>query len=271
MAFNPSRTQALSCLTAQYLRDNYLLGMRFVDESNNPYPDTFYDHKLNNAISQFEMHTTLTLLAREITAELHDYHSRDYNNFALIQLFHYPILSASPNYYTPQVTFVIGQTPVTTFPTDWVRCEHTRGQIHLLPSTGTISQVLLTMSGQYLPTLYGASGYVPQLFSVKYWAGFDPTKVPCVFIDCLAKMAAIEVLSIMGMTVYPPGVQSTSLGADGLSTSRSIMMSPDTAPVFSGLIRQYKNDIYGNPSQGLRGLFAEIEDYYRGLSMTVLG
>ncbi len=271
MVFTPGRTQPLSDLSAQYLRDNYLLGLKFVDDSKNPYPDSFYEAKIDVAIAQFETHTNLTFVPTQFVNELHDYHAKDYAAFALLQLFHYPVLIKSPDYALPAVSAQLGTQTLTTFPPEWVRTEQARGQIHLLPTVGTISQVIMTMSGQYLPLIFGRGGYMPQLFSATYWAGFDPAAIPRLIIDIIAKLAAIEILSIMGITVYPPGISSSSIGADGLSTSRSINQGQDTAPVFSGLIKQYKADLFGNPSMKIDGLINQLQMYYGGMTMTVLG
>lgn len=270
MAFSITRTQPLSDLTAQYLRDNYMLGLRFVNEAGADYPDSFYEQKIDVAISQLENYTTVTVQPTLFENEPHDFHMRDFASFNYLQLFHYPVLTDPPEQYpSPTLSANFGTATIAEFPREWVRSELSRGQLHLLPTAGTMGQTMVTLSGQYLPALYGRMTFVPQMFSATYWAGFPENKVPRLIIDAIAKLATIEILSILGLTIWPPGVTSSSLSVDGLSVSRSINQGQDTAPVFSSLLKQYKNDLYGQPP-GIPGILNEIKDYYRGMTMTVL-
>lgn len=271
MGISLHRTDSLSKLSAKYLKDNYLLGMTFVDAQKKPYGDDFYEQKLQVAMSSFETYTQVSVEPELIKNELHDYHSKDYQAYALIKLFRYPVL-VSDTVPGPVVTamYPSGQV-ITTFPKEWVRLEASRGTINLLPTSGTISTVLLSLSGAYLPAVYAQGMFLPKIWGVTYTAGFPPDKVPVIFLDAICKLAAIEILTVMANSIYPAGLQSQSLSADGLSTSRSIVNGPDTAPVFSGTIKQYKNELFGMPSQGITGLFDQIQQYYHGISMTVLG
>jgi len=262
-----SRLTSIESLTPDFLKSNYLVGLNFVDECGKEYPDSWYNQKIASAISNFEHYTNLTLLPRDIEDELHDYYVKDYQHFAYLQLFHYPIIVTSS---TPEVSakYPTGQV-VTTFPSEWVRVDAQHGQLQLVPTQGTLSQVILGQGGSYLPIIYQGMGYLPQLFHVKYRAGFEKGTIPQIFLDSIAKLATIELMASVADAILPAGITSQSLGIDGLSESRSFMQNGQLAPVFSGRISQYKKELFGDPSIGKQGLFDEIKSFYRGLNMFV--
>jgi len=261
------RYGAIEDLTPEFLRETYLLGLEFVDKEGNPYPDNWYVQKINVAVAQFEQHTQLTVQPKDVVGEYHDYYIKDYEIFAYIQLFNYPVILQEE---TPVVRAVYptGQF-ITTFPREWVRADTQHGQVQLVPTQGTLSQVILGRGGSYLPIIYQGLGYLPQLFQVDYTAGFEHGKVPWTFLDAIAKLASVDVLSVMGDSVNPAGITSQSLGVDGLSESRGFVNTPEYAPVFSGRIAQYQRDLFGDPRLGTPGLFNDIKSFYRGVNMWV--
>ena len=261
------RHASIEDLTPKFLRDNYLVGLNFVDELDRPYPDSWYEQKLATAISVFEHTTQLTVVPQDVVGETHDYYVSDYQQFAYIQLYQYPVIQRQD---TPVVSAIYptGQV-ITTFPREWVRLDHLHGQIQLIPTQGTLSQVILGQGGSYLPIIYQGLGYLPQLFSVTYVAGFESGKVPQIFLDAISKLATIELLSSVGDSVRPTGVSSQSYSIDGVSESRGFVTSPEGVPIFAGRISQYRRELLGDPQYGSQGLLREIRDSYRGVNMVV--
>lgn len=68
-------------INAAFLKANYLLGLAFVDENQQEWPDSIYDHHINNAIAEFEKLTKVHVVRKVITDERHDYHASDYAMF----------------------------------------------------------------------------------------------------------------------------------------------------------------------------------------------
>lgn len=254
-------------LTPVFLKKNYLLGLTFVDELGKEYPDEWYEQKIAVALSVFEHQSELTVNPFEVKDETHDYYIRDYEQYAFIQLHHYPVIvdNVSP---VVRAVYPTGQV-VTTFPREWIRTDMMHGQIQLIPTQGSLAQVILGQGGSYLPIIYQGLGYLPHLFRVDYTTGFRKGEIPQVFIDAVCKLACIEILSIMGDSVRPTGVTSQSYGIDGLSESRGFMNSSEFAPVFSGRINQYKRELFGDQRLGTPGLFGLVKSYYRGINMIV--
>lgn len=255
-------------LTPTLIREKYLTGLQFVDCNKQPYPDDWYAHHINVAIAKFEEYTNLSVNPKVILSERHDYFINDYQQYAFLQLYNYPVIPVTTPTATPVVRAVYptGQV-VTTFPAEWVRLDRKKGTIQLVPTQGTLSQVILGQGGSYLPIIYQGMGYLPQLFEVDYTAGFAKGEVPINVLDAMAKLSSIEMLSVVGDTVVPPGITSQSIGIDGMSQSKGFMNTPQFAPAFSGRISQYKRDLFGDPSLGVRGVLDQIKQYYRGINL----
>lgn len=99
--------------------------------------------------------------------------------------------------------------------------------------------------------------YVPNYWDVWYCTGFD--KVPSNILNLLGKMAAIQVLAVVGDTVYTPGLNSQSLSFDGLSQSVSTTVSNN---VFKNRITQYQTEIQEE--------LKKLREFYRGISFMAL-
>lgn len=199
-----SRFGSIEDIDAKYLQDNYLKGLIFVDADGKPYGPEWYAQKVNTGISRFEHATQMSLVPHLIEDETHDYYIKDYQLYAFIQLYHYPLI-VTQEHPVVKAKYPTGQL-VTTFPREWVRADAMHGQIQLIPTQGTLSQVILGQGGSYLPIIYQGLGYLPQLFNVTYKAGFEKGKVPQLFIDAVAKLAVMGLLSSVGDSVRPAGV-----------------------------------------------------------------
>ena len=276
-----STTGKIEDLTSAVLKNVYLKGLGFVDELGAEYEDEWYEHFLNVAIDRFTEYTNVDVLPIDHAAELHDYYINDYQQYAYLQLYHYPVIKKTldpPHLIegntitqSPYVAAVYptGQT-VTVFPAEWVRVDIKHGNLQLVPTQGSLSQVILGQGGSYLPILYQGLGYLPQLFQVTYTSGFETGLVPKTVIDAIAKMATIDLLTVVGDTIRPTGITSQSYSIDGMSQSRGFQNSPEFAPVFSGRIAQLQRELYGDPRLGKDGSLDEIRNFHRGMNMWVM-
>ncbi len=231
---------SLDDLTAKYLKDNYLTGFTFTGADKQELPPIFFEEKIANAISKFEDITHIDVLQREITGEKHDYITTDYLNYAFMQLYRIPAQSVS----MVRAVYPTGQT-IQVFPQEWVRLYVEHSQFHLVPTSGSLAQVLLGGGNGYLPFIFAGLSYLPQLWEVDYVSGFAPDAIPRDVVSVICKLAAIEVLTIMSDLVGPLGVASQSLGIDGMSQSMSRQL-----PAFKARIDSYKVDL-GIPGPGL--------------------
>ena len=254
---------SLDDLTAKYLKENYLTGFNFVGNDGQELAPSFFEEKLAFAIAKFEDITNIDVLQRELTAEVHDYYTEDYLNYAFIQLFRIPCQSVQ------QVTanYPTGQT-IQVFPSEWVRLTVEHSQIHLVPTSGSLAQVMLGGGNGYLPFIFAGLSYLPGLWQVDYVSGFSPDAIPRSIISAVCKIATIEILQTLSDLVGPLGVASSSLGLDGMSQSIARQL-----PAFKARIDAYKVDL-GMPGPGLGvdpkyngGELGQLRRTYFGIAM----
>lgn len=261
-------TGSLSQLTPIFLRQKYLMGLDFIDNDGQPWPDELYHYHLQTAIDEFERETQVRVLSKVITNEAHDYSAGDYSNFAYLQLFEFPVQSVE----SVSAIYPTGQTAMV-FPPQWVKLYPEHGQIQLVPTQGSLSSVLIGQGGTYLPLVYGGISSLPQLFHVAYTAGFPANAIPWSVFDCICKLAAIQILTVASDTIYPLGASNVSVGIDGLSQGIGIVNNGQLPAIFAGRINLYRKELYGGMGMGdtgQKGRLASISDYYSGLRMMVV-
>ncbi len=249
-------------LTADYLRSHYLFGISLVDDNGNPYADSFYEEKIMAAVQEIERYCEIAITPKTVLDEAHDYFINDYQFFAFIPLFKAPVLSVE----RVQMIFPTSQNGIL-FPLEWVKLDKAHGQVQLIPTAGTLSNFIIGQGGAYLPMLYSNGlSYLPQLFHIDYTAGFASGSVPRTLVDVICKKTCVDLLAVIGDVVYQPGITSKSVGIDGVSESVGIMNNGRKAPVFTGRIQQYTNELYG-PQEIGGGLLDKIKTYYHGINV----
>ena len=81
--------------------------------------------------------------------------------------------------------------------------QHEHAQLHLVPTSGTLSQLIIGQGADYLPLIYAGIGYLPQLWEVDYISGFDAGSVPRIIVDAICKLAVIAIATIASDLIHP--------------------------------------------------------------------
>lgn len=254
-------TMSLDDLTPQYLRDNYLPGITLIGGDKQPLSDDWYNQQLANAIEKVEQFTNVDILQRSIKNEHHDYQVTDYLRYGFIQLFRVPTMSVSQI----RAVYPTGQTSQI-FPAEWVRLNATHSQVNLVPTGGSMSQVIIGQGAEFFPLVFAQASFLPNLWEVDYISGFDPDVIPRIVIEAISKYAIMDILTTMSDTIYPLGIGSSSLSVDGLSQSRSFNM-----PAFKARIDRYTSDLGlpGTPSEP-SGMIQQIRNNHLGVNLASL-
>lgn len=242
-------------LTTQQLKEAYLTGVKLVDSTGQPFPNIVYDMALKSAVSFFELKTKIHTTPTTITDEPHDYIRDQYDQWGWMNLYEYPITSVT----SLTAEYPTGQT-VLVFPSPWIKIRAKSGQIQLVPTAGSLSQVLIGAGGSYLPLLSGRLSYLPNLFLVTYVAGFAQGAIPDAVNEVIGLRAAIHVMSTSGSSIIEPGIQTKSTSIDGLSQSTSVMVG-QFGP-YSGRIVEYQKRI--------DDLLITIQQEFKGIVMLTL-
>jgi hypothetical protein len=161
----------------------------------------------------------------------------------------------------------INSTKQTTFPLNWIsrakssqEDHQTNRNLHIIPggdsSPTTNSVVFLGI----VPNLnYLGMQNIPNYWTVEYVTGFK--QVPPDILDAVGKMAAIEILAMIGDLVLHPGISSTSLSFDGLSESLSTTKSGQTS-AYSARMKGYADD--------LKTQLSDLKNFYKGMSFMTM-
>ncbi len=244
----------LGILSVEQLKARYFFGVDITGPDGTPMPDSTFEHYILSAIRWFEHQLDIPILPTAFQ-ELHDYYRSDYEAFSLIQLDNYPLICVDEF----RVQYPSGQN-VIVFPNEWLRINPAEGQVQIVPTAGTLSEVLVGTGGSFLPAIYGGLDYLPQLFHLTTVAGFEPCKVPRNLIDVIGMLAALGPFAIFGDLIAGAGIANVSLSMDGLSQTIGTTSSATNSGYGSRILQYLKL---------LKEQVPTLRRYYKGTVMTV--
>jgi hypothetical protein len=214
-----------------------------------------FEFAIRAAIDNLEKVIGVKLKPTVILQEMQDYFVNEYKDFAFIQLNEYPIVSVEQ----VSIQYPTAQSPVI-FPVEWIQINKMHGQIHLIPTSGSLSQILMGTGGDYLNFVWRGWEFMPNLWRVNYTAGFPRGQVPNDLVGIVGRMACFYPLNIAGDLVGGIAIASKSIGIDGLSQSINTTSSPENAG-YSARLRQYERE--------LKIEIPRQVAFYKGLRMSV--
>ena len=244
----------LNLITPEQIRQRYLFGLDLTDDQGNPLPDSEYQHYILAAIAWLEHTLDIPILPTAFLRERHDYYRGDYPEFNIIQLDNYPVVGEIEEF---RVEYPSGQT-VVNFPLEWIRLDRNHGIVRIVPTAGTLSEIIIGQGGSFLPAVYSGLDHLPDLFAISYTAGFEDGRVPANLLDIIGKKAAMGPLNIFGDLVVGAGIANISTSIDGLSQSIGSTSSATNAGFGARLI-QYQKE--------LKTEIPNLIRYYKGIKM----
>jgi hypothetical protein len=224
-------------LSVQNLKDIYLYGLDLTDDAGNEYPDIMFEWSIAFAIDWLEKELDIKIRPTTITGERYDYYRADYIQWVTIKLRQAPVISVE----SVKVIWPSNQ-EVIAFNSEWIKLRPDSGQINIVPTAGTLSTVLFTGAGSFLPLLAGGRDWIPDLFSIDYTAGFAEGSLPMDLREIIGKKASYGPLNVAGDLLGGAGIASQSIGIDGLSQSFNTTSSATNAGYGARLL-QYTNEI----------------------------
>lgn len=244
---------ATSCiLTVPQLKNRYLFGVDLRNDNGDPIDDRTLQFYILAAIEWFEHQLDIKLLESTFV-EVQDYNINDYQAYNFIQLDNYPLISVEEF----NVQYPTGQT-VVRYPDEWLRLDREHGHIRIVPTAGTLSEILIGQGGSYLPAIYNGLHSLPHLFEIHYTAGFEDCRVPANILDLIGKMASLGPFNIFGDLIAGAGIATVSLSIDGLSQNIGTTSSATNAG-YGARIIQYTKEI--------KDQIPVLRRYYKGIRM----
>lgn len=154
------------------------------------------------------------------------------------------------------------------YPTDWIsyarNIQERKRQLFLVPARTPITQAVssnsIVYSGAHPIFVFSRSNYIPNYWQVEYMTGFKT--LPKSIAKVIGKLAAINLLAVLGDITFGAGIASKSISIDGLSQSIGTTQSAENS-LYSARIRQYADELM---KRDIPALVAE----YRASIMTVI-
>lgn len=156
-----------------------------------------------------------------------------------------------------------------TYPKEWLSIKKIESvavyrNIYLIPNTGskegaTMTQNSLIYNGISPHLGWFGQTYIPNYWRTRYVTGWDT--IPADLFDFVAKLAALNILSVIGDVLYGIGVTSIQISLDGVSQSTPLTRSAQGG-LFSGRIKSYVEDMDRN--------LPTLKGKYRGISFEVV-
>ena len=233
------------------VKDLYLYGVKLKDNQGTSISDETFVTYIKAA--QEEIENLLNIrFNKQIIEETCTYYRDEFQAFGFFR-------ASFPVVEPVALDGYLGQIRQIRYPIEWLTSRKTNDgktyfrNIYIIPNAGTVNTGALLYNG-ILP-YFGLFSYdqVPNYWKTQYVTGFD--KIPNDLLGIVGKMAAINILLIAGNLVLGrPGVQSTSLGIDGLSQSVS------ASNPYKNQIQQYIEDI--------KNTLSRVQSTYKGVNIT---
>jgi hypothetical protein len=247
-------------LSPAELRDLYLYGITLKSRDGSEIPVTTWETKIKSCQLEIEKFLAIKLVRQLFTEKL-TYYRDDYLN-------NLPILNTSfPVYKTVRLLGLLNNVEQIKYPVEWCNSYSASDQgqvrrINLVPSgSATSASTNVVLMGVMAQLGIRSLNLVPNYWTAQYLTGWDPGALPMEIVDIIGKLAAIQILSIYGDLVLPPGLSGSSLSIDGLSQSLNTPISAQGG-AFSGRIKQYTQDIITT--------LQRLEHSYKGINFAVL-
>jgi hypothetical protein len=243
---------ALSVISVEDLKTNFLFGVDCTDDQGTPFPDSMYEFYIKSAVSFIEAKLDLPIRPLEVTEEMHDYYEGDYRSYMSLDLDHYPVISIQ----SVKLQLPGSSTANMTYDSSWISLQKEAGQMHIIPGSGGGGMAAL---GIHPKALLGAR-WIPNCFRVSYTAGFEVGRCPAAIRELVGKIASYGPLNVAGDLVGGAGLAGSSLSIDGLSQSITTTNSSTNAGFGARLI-MYRKEV--------KDQLDVLARYYKGLRLAV--
>lgn len=166
-------------LTADWLKDTFLLGIDLTLDDGSAYPDVIYEQSLRGAVAYIEHELGIVIDKRAFTGERHDALDINRDSWWSFRLDRRPVLSFQ------KWTLQFGSYDPVEMPVRWLQLlSKESGQVHLIPSQDQLGSFLYSAG---VPLIMGGFispyRYIPGYFGFNYTAGFDARSGTATILD----------------------------------------------------------------------------------------
>jgi len=243
------------------LVENYLFGIPLCSNDGRQISMSAISQHILSAQEQIEDLFSLKL-TKQVIEENRDYNRQEFMSWGYIRTT-YPIVEID------NLEGWINDVCQITYPKEWLSVKKQNDvsiyrNLYLIPNTGSKSGATMTQNSLIFNGLsphlgWFGQNYIPNYWKPRYITGWD--KVPSDLFDIVSKIAAINVLSVIGDVIYGIGITSLQISLDGVSQNTPLTRSA-SGGLFAGRIKTYIDDI--------NRVIPILKGKYRGISFEVV-
>jgi hypothetical protein len=239
----------------------YFYGINVVNQQGTGISSESLDTYIRNAQRGIEKTLGIKFF-KKIIIEQSDYFRDEFNGTGFVK-------TNFPVNYPIELTGWMGVYRQLAYPKEWLTVNKSENtgyarQIIVVPNsnTNTVALNAALFAGSAIPYLgLVNSSNIGSYWHKKYITGFEIDGLPYDLLNVVCKMAAINVLQMLGDIILGQGISSQSLSMDGLSQSMNTTASANGG-AFGGRISNYKAEI----AETLK----EIRGMYKGITLTAI-
>ncbi len=243
------------------LMENYLFGIPLCSNDGRKMSSQAVSQHISAAQTQVENLFSIKL-TKQVVEESRDFVRQEFNSWGFIRTM-YPIA------FIDNLEGWINDVCQITYPREWLSIKKQEDlaiyrNVYLVPNTGSKSGATMTQNSLIYTGISPHLGwfgqtYIPNYWRMRYVTGWD--NIPADLFDFIAKLAAINVLNVIGDILYGIGLTSIQLTLDGVSQNTPLTRS-SSGGLFTGRIKTYVDE--------LDRMLPTLRSKYRGIAFEVL-
>lgn len=248
-------------LSPTELRENYLFGIPMCGNDGRKMSEQAIKQHILTAQERVENLFSIKL-KKQVIEESRDFVREEFNAWGYVR-------SMFPISYIDTLKGYINEAVQADYPHEWLSIKRLTSvavyrNVYLIPNSSsvkgaTMSQNSLIYNGISPHLGWFGKQWIPNYWRLKYITGWN--EIPLDLLDFIAKIAALNVLAVIGDIIYGVGLTSINITLDGVSQSTPLTRSGQGG-LFGARIKQYIDEANSQ--------FGNLKNVYRGISFEVL-
>ena len=250
-------------INASELMENYLFGIPVCTVDGRKLSAQAIKKQISAAQQRIETLFSIKL-NRQVIEESKDFVRQEWNTWGYVK-------STYPVAYPDNMKGFINDACQVNYPKEWLSIKKNENvavwrNVHVIPNSSSdkgaeMSQHSIIYNGVYPHLGWFGKNYIPNYWRLKYITGWNAEDVPEDLMDLINKIAAINVLCIIGSYLYGVAMSSLSVSLDGVSQNIPLTRGGKYG-MFSDRIQMYMDDI--------NNIMENAKYIYKGLTFEVV-
>lgn len=252
-----------SIINASELMENYLFGIPVCTTDGRKLSAQAIKKQISAAQQRIETLFSIKL-NRQVIEESKDFVRQEWNTWGYVK-------STYPVAYPDNMKGFINDACQVNYPKEWLSIKKNENvavwrNVHVIPNSSSdkgaeMSQHSIIYNGVYPHLGWFGKNYIPNYWRLKYITGWNAEDVPEDLMDLINKIAAINVLCIIGSYLYGVAMSSLSVSLDGVSQNIPLTRGGKYG-MFSDRIQMYMDDV--------NNIMENAKYIYKGLTFEVV-